>query len=349
MTWRLGRRALTRAIAVAAVAPSLWLPRRARAEIAGDTEIRSIEAGELGWTIILGMRNGPYPYAGTKWTDDSTLVFVPRHYRAREGDGLDVLVHFHGHGTHARKTVAEKQLREQFHAGEQNAILVVPQGPVDANDGRFGKLDEVGGLNRFLRELRPALQRAEVAEALGEAAIGSDARVGVTALSAHSGGYRVAAKCVTHGGWSVNELYLFDALYGAREEFRNWVLARRDESAPRRRHKLMAWYGVKEVAWQCQRLRMELAQDGIHCRHERDDRHLVDAAMVHARVAFIRAHVGHREVMHKANALRDCLTWSCFRRIEASAEPPAAGSPVAGATETGATETGAVAADAPPR
>ncbi|MBK8241598.1 MAG: hypothetical protein IPK74_39310 [Deltaproteobacteria bacterium] len=141
------------------------MPRRARAEIAGDTEIRSIEADELGWTIILGMRNGPYPYAGAKWTDDSTLVFVPRHYRAREGDGPDVLVHFHGHGTHARKTVAEKQLREQFHAGEQNAILVVPQGPVDANDGRFREARRGRRSQSLPAELRPALQRAEVADA----------------------------------------------------------------------------------------------------------------------------------------------------------------------------------------
>ncbi|MBK8241597.1 MAG: hypothetical protein IPK74_39305 [Deltaproteobacteria bacterium] len=118
----------------------------------------------------------------------------------------------------------------------------------------------------------------------------------MTALSAHSGGYRVAAKCVTHGGWSVNELYLFDALYGAREEFRNWVLARRDESAPRRRHKLMAWYGVKEVAWQCQRPGWSSRRTASTAGTNATIVTPVDAAMVHARVAFIRAHVGHREV-----------------------------------------------------
>ena len=142
MTWRLGRRALTRAIAVGAVAPSLWLPRRARAEAAGDTEIRSIEAGELGWTIILGMRNGPYPYAGAKWTDDSTLVFVPRHYRAREGDGLDA---------HVEEDAAEDfhRPREEVHLADVLRVLgadVRLHAGADGVDGLAEALDSLGAV-----------------------------------------------------------------------------------------------------------------------------------------------------------------------------------------------------------
>lgn len=293
-------------------APVLWLPRTASA---ADTEIRDIDRGALGTTITLGVRHGPFPFAGKPYRDDTCLVFVPKGFRVHAGHHVDTLVHFHGHGTTAKKTIVEKQLREQVAASEQNVILVVPQGPVDAKDGSGGKLDEDGGLLALLGEIRHAIQRAEVGEALGAAAIPSRARIGTTAISAHSGGYRVAASCLVRGRWNVTETYLFDALYGARDEFRAWIAERRDQHAAHERHKLLAWYSTKPVTANCAKLRAELDDDGIAYRHERDETAVVSARMVKARVAFIHTDNPHREVVHKTDALRDALRWSCFSRI----------------------------------
>lgn len=297
-----------------AAAPVLWLPQTAAA--AG--ELRDTATTKIGTTLTFGLTNGPFPHPAAPYDDDSCLVFVPSHYRANASGRIDAMVHFHGHGTMAKKTIVEKDLREQFHASGQNAILVVPQGPIDAKDSRWGKLDDEGGFLAMLGEVRRAMQKPEVAEALGLAAMSPTGRIGTTVISAHSGGYRAAASCLRHGGWNVVETWLFDALYGLREEFLAWVLERRDKSAPLERHRLLAWYGVDAVTAQCRKLRDELDGEGLAYVHLKDEAKAVRAQMVRARVGFIRSKVGHRQVMHASNALRDCLTWSCFERSPAA-------------------------------
>jgi hypothetical protein len=306
------RRVVLRALCAATAAPALLLGRRAHA---ADTEIRSVDAGKLGTTVMLGLEHGPYPCPGFSHDDNSCLVFVPHGFRAPATGRIDTLVHFHGHGTNVRKTVDEKQMRQQFHQSRQNAIFVLPQGPVDANDGRFGKLETEGGFQRFLGEVRRAMQSPEVTEALGAAAIPAEARIGTTNLSAHSGGYRAAAACLGLGKWNVTEVYLFDALYAGREEFLKWVLERREHNGMHERHKLVAWYGVDKVKAQCRKLREELDVEGLAYRHVPDERKLDRKEMTRARVAFIRASSPHREVMHKTDGLSRCLEWSCFSRV----------------------------------
>jgi hypothetical protein len=313
----LDRRDLLCALAVASGAPTLLLPRRGRAESTeGTTVLRGIERDALGVTLELGMTRGPFPHGGLPYTDDTTFVFVPAHHRG--GRSVETVVHFHGHGTTARKTIDEKQLRAQVHASGRNAILAVPQGPIDAKDSRWGRLDLADGLVAFLRELRRALQSVEVAGALGDAAI-VGARPGALVISAHSGGYRVAASCLMRGGCNVNEVYLFDALYGVRDDFRSWVLARRDRHGARDRHKLLAWYRVDSVAAQCAELRRELLADGIAYRHVLIEREAEPAEMTRARVGFVRSSVGHRDVVHATDALRNALAWSCLAAAPAAA------------------------------
>lgn len=315
MAGRIARRDLLRALAIAGVAPTLWLPGRASAKaVAVEVGLRGTTADELGVTVELGLANGPFPCEGTPYRDNSCFVFVPRHFRVSKEQRIDTMVHFHGHSNTAKHVLERHQLREQFHASRQNAILVVPQGPVEAKDSRGGKLEREGGLLAFLGEIRKALQTPEVSKALGGAAIPAAARIGATVISAHSGGYRVAAACVAQGGWNVNEVYLFDALYGGRDQFREWVAARRDHNAARDRHKLVAWYTKGAVEANCKKLRAELEAEGITSRLELDDEKLERSKMVRARVAFVHTKVGHSNVVHERDALRECLSWSCFTR-----------------------------------
>ncbi|MCA9706800.1 MAG: hypothetical protein KDK70_13190 [Myxococcales bacterium] len=280
-------------------------------------KIRAIESGARGVTLTLGLEHGPFPAPGAPYRDDTCLVFVPHHFRASPDARVDTLVHFHGHHATVREVVESMQIREQLADSRQNAILVAPQGPVDAADSRGGKLETEGGLEAMLGEVRRALQRPEAAEALGAAALPAGARIGAVALSAHSGGYRVAGACLHHGGFEVTEVYLFDALYGSRDRYLSWVLERRAETSARARHKLVCAYRKGRVATQSEALMGELDHEGVGYLRAKGEAAVVDRQAVRARAVFIATDVRHNHVMHEAGLLRRCLEWSCFRRRSA--------------------------------
>jgi hypothetical protein len=141
------------------------------------------------------------------------VLFVPKGFRA--GRTTDFVIHFHGWGNTLTNVLPHYQLIEQFAASRRNAILVVPQGPVNASDSFGGKLEDEGGLKRFLEEAVRALKQHDV--------IKSD-HIGRIILSGHSGGYGAVSSAVAWGGLSdhVREVWLWDALYGNTERFVVW-------------------------------------------------------------------------------------------------------------------------------
>ena len=205
----------------------LWAPAPALARAA--SRVRAVEASDIGVTLKIELSNAPFPCDGAPYQDATAMVFVPAHYRAPESDELDLVIHFHGHVTTAERAIAAHKLREQLHESKQNAVLVVPQCAVNAAESPPGKLGQKGGLRRLCGELASVLAGPSARRALGDCAIPRQARLGTLCLSAHSGGYRVAAACLRHGGCEVNEVYLFDALYGEVDAFRDWVLERKGE------------------------------------------------------------------------------------------------------------------------
>src|SRR5262249_11739444 len=152
-----------------------------------------------------------------------------------DDEGVATLVHFHGHSTTAERAMVAHQLREQVADSKQNAILVVPQLAVMAADSSCGRLESPGGLQRLLESALEATH-LQGRTTLGDTAFPADAPLGTTCLSAHSGGYHAVACCLRAGGVDVRETYLFDALYGEVETFRDWVVARHGEPL-HRRHK----------------------------------------------------------------------------------------------------------------
>lgn len=309
-TW--SRRAFSASFArlagVALAAPFFVAPSIARAA----TAVRSIKEKKGGFLIELGMDYGPFPHRSEQWTDDTTFVYVPKHFRVPDTNKVDTVVHFHGHRSTAAETIKRQDLLGQLMDSKQNAILVVPQGPVNASSSAGGKLEGQRGFVRFLGEVRKALQLPEVSAKLGPATIPAKARIGAVAISAYSGGFYVAAQCLKKGGFNVNEVYLFDAMYGERAAFRQWVLDRRDQGG-RERHKLICYYTKDKVKDQSMELMAEFDAEGISYRHEKKEGQMTRRQMTQARVVFI--HVGdHMRVTHSANALRDCLYASCFKR-----------------------------------
>ena len=160
---------------------------------------------ECGQGITLSMPTAPFPHDGAAWTDDSVRLFLPEGYRDRGAQ--DLVVHFHGHSTTLAETLSAMHYECHVYASGADAVLVVPQGPVNAASSDFGKLMDAGGLAALEREVLVTLYR--------EGRL-SRPELGELVLTSHSGGYAAVALNLDpaiHAG-SVGQVDLFDSLYG---------------------------------------------------------------------------------------------------------------------------------------
>lgn len=285
-------------------------PARAARRPDPPSKLKAVQKAAIGTTMRFELSNAPYPASGESYKDSSVFVYVPKHFRVQRDRRVDVILHFHGHRDTAAEAMARHQLREQLHASKQNAILVVPQGPVRAEDSHGGKLDRPGGLVRFLTELRKELQGPKAKAALGAAGIPAGARIGKVIMSAHSGGYRVVAMCLKHGGFNVSEVYLFDALYGEEDTYRDWIA-----NTTAGRHKLISYYhdgsGTRSHN---QSLMGLLKKDRIPYLHETREGQLTRRQFTLARAVFVKTALAHQKSTYKFNNLRDCLYASSLKR-----------------------------------
>jgi beta-lactamase class A len=166
-----------------------------------------------GWT---GSDGTVYPYV-PHYADSSIVVFVPKGFRETL-EGANIIVHFHGHMNDNISVMENFGLPEAIVACNINALLVLPQGPNRARDSFGGKMEDPGGFRRMVEDVLATMKRE------GIVATGAVARVIVTA---HSGGYRPAGYVLDRGGLNdkIEQVFLFDALYGQHEYFRNWLLS----------------------------------------------------------------------------------------------------------------------------
>lgn len=190
---------------------------------------QAVDGGEL---ILRPFPHAPYPHAsrenGWKYQDkvfakadhydDSTVgIYIPRGFTP--GEKVDYIVHFHGWGNHVSNVLTQFDLPKQLNHSGANAILIVPQGPKDASDSGGGKLElDPGAFEQLMTEITQYLQ--------AEHKITTD-QIGHITLSAHSGGYKVTAAILDHGGLAdhLTDVLLLDASYGSLEWFVNWAKA----------------------------------------------------------------------------------------------------------------------------
>jgi hypothetical protein len=138
----------------------------------------------IGASAVVSLPTAPYPAPGRPWTDDRVHLFVPADWRER--DAQDVVLHFHGHNTTIDRDGAQRiATASSSTPAAPNAILIVPQGPVQAASGDFGKLAEPAGTAALLDEVLIALYRAGVV---------TRPVLGQVTLTAHSGGYVATAQ-----------------------------------------------------------------------------------------------------------------------------------------------------------
>lgn len=185
--------------------------------------------GDATWEDVIGaggtvcgvgatidMPAAPFPSPPSAWVDPSVRVFLPEGYRDRGSH--DLVVHFHGFGATVDETLASHFYQEQVWASGSNAVLVVPQGPVNASSGDFGKLMKPGGLARLVEEVIVLLYR--------EGKITSPV-LGDLVLTSHSGGYRAVATNLSAATMAPKALQvnLFDSIYDFEATFEGFAIA----------------------------------------------------------------------------------------------------------------------------
>jgi len=208
--------------------------RRAAADAgASPTPAAAWALSSQGETVLRPFAHAPYPHPsrsgghafGGKFFpqaghyDDSTVgIFVPAGFRPR-AQGVDFIVHFHGWSNHVSAVLDRYRLREQVEASGVNAILVVPQGPKDAQDSGDGKIElDPGAFAALLHEVAQFLYAEKKTRS---------AQIGRIVISAHSGGYKGASRSLQIGGLTdnVTDVLLFDAAYGDLDGFAQWQSA----------------------------------------------------------------------------------------------------------------------------
>ena len=157
-----------------------------------------------------------FPYTGHY--DDSTVgIFIPADYHP--GDVVNYVVHFHGWHQHVSNLIPYYHLEQQMEQAKVNAILIVPQGPKEAADSGGGKLElDPGAFEKLMGEITNYL--------VAEGKIHTTS-IGHITLSTHSGGYKVTASILDHGGLAshITDVCLLDSSYGNLEWFANWCAA----------------------------------------------------------------------------------------------------------------------------
>ena len=188
----------------------------------GETLLRSFPSAPFpdvsraaGYT-----NNGKFYDAASHYSDSTVGIFIPAGFRPSTRR-VDFLVHLHGWSNHVSQVLDRYQLREQVAASGLNAILIVPQGPRDAQDSGDGKLEHAAGGFAALMH--------DVAAYLLAAGKTRTARIGRIILSAHSGGYKGASHILQIGGLSdhITDVLLFDAAYADLDGFADWQAARK--------------------------------------------------------------------------------------------------------------------------
>ncbi len=151
--------------------------------------------------------------AADHYQDETVAIFIPKNFQP--ATKVDFVVHFHGWYNNVTNVLRHYELPEQMVASEKNAILIVPQGPRNAPDSFGGKLEDPDGFKRFMTEVMKTLQKQERFKKCA---------IGRIILSGHSGGYQVISSILSVGGMtsSIQEVWLFDALYGKTDRFQTW-------------------------------------------------------------------------------------------------------------------------------
>jgi hypothetical protein len=235
-----------------------------------------------------------YPTA-KHYNDSSVALFIPKGFRPT--DAVDFVVHIHGWWNNIDTALKRYLLPQQLTESGKNAILVIPEGPRNAPDFFWGKLEDPAGFKKFIED---------VADYLFRTGKTTTRNVGNVILSGHSGAYHPISYALMQGGVpeKIREVYLFDALYGQTEKFAHWI----DHS----QGKMVVIYtdsgGTKHET-------ESLMGDLRACKIPYlagDETSISPRDLSKHRLVFLHTDLGHDMVVHYRLEFRDFLRASCL-------------------------------------
>lgn len=163
--------------------------------------------------------------AANHYSDNTVLMVVPNELNTHKR--VDFVFWFHGWRNQVDTALVAYELSRQWAAAHRNAILVLAETAKNAPDSYGGKLEQPGEFRKLRQDVLAHLEAKHV--------IRKDTKAGHNVIAGHSGAYRVIAYILRNGQVPVDEVVLFDALYGETDKFLAWLNA--DST-----HRLVNWY-----------------------------------------------------------------------------------------------------------
>ena len=164
------------------------------------------------------------PVAG-HYDDSSVLLVIPP--QLKHDRKTDLIFWFHGWHNNIDTALQFYGLARQFAAANCDAVLVLAEAAKNAADSYGGKLKQQRRFKALVEDVMEELKQYGIVQ--------GDAVAGHIVLGCHSGGYSVVADILENGQMPVDEVFLFDALYGRLPVFMDWI--REDK-----RHHFVHWY-----------------------------------------------------------------------------------------------------------
>ena len=222
------------------------------------------------------------------YDDSSVLLVVPPHLKRDRK--IDLIFWFHGWHNNIDTALQFYGLARQFAAANCDAVLVLAEAAKNSADSYGGKLRRKGDFRLLVADVIEELKQYGL--------VPGDAAAGHIVLGCHSGGYSAVADILANGQQSVDELLLFDALYGRVPVFLDWI--REDK-----RHHFVHWFtnhggGTDEVS---DTLMQQL--EGQHIDYLLTGEALLNPGLVRGnRVLFVRSPREHNVIINDPDDFR---------------------------------------------
>jgi len=236
-----------------------------------------------------------YDAAG-HYSDSSVLILWPS--LLKKPGTLNIVFWFHGWRNNIDTALSYYRLKEQFLAANRNAILVLAETTKNAPDSYGGKLEQPGVFASLVDDVLGELKKNKL--------IGKNCKTGNIVLAGHSGAFRVIARILQNGGMKVQEVELFDALYGETNLYDNWI--RSDSS-----HRFIHWYtnqggGTDEVSIAFMN---QLKQEG-YAFLSTEEAGITSAVLQSSSILFVHSTRAHNDIIFNPDNFRLLLETSPY-------------------------------------
>ena len=147
------------------------------------------------------------------YQDSGVIIIVPENPPKRHL--VELIFWFHGWNNNIDTALVYYHIGEQFISAHRNAVLVLAETAKNAPDSYGGKLEQPGVFSALVQDVMNSLKKSRL--------VPKNALPGKVMLAGHSVAYKVIAMILQNGDVKIQEVELFDALYGQTDKFANWI------------------------------------------------------------------------------------------------------------------------------